>query len=757
MMPPQLLTDKEKKEMFGSVQEWAEATIRHCIELANTVYFEAQDRLTLQRYYDLYSGDLKSEEYKYVTNPFNDQYEYPAKMFNRNIIKPKIDLLLGEKMTRPFSFNVFAINKEAIEYKSELEIRAKAQQAVQELVNDIKTVFPSFEYRPSNISQSIKDYQKSGFKIGAEIMAADILEYLKYSNRFERVFEEGFLDLLITQRCIYKIEDMGGIPQIRVVNPLYCWFDLEPEGKFIHEANWVCEERWLSISQILDYFHEDLEGKDDFKRLKEVLLSDRSRDEYILQYDSLSTDVPGNYNRYFRTERNELYARIFHVEWKATKRVSMIITEHSDGYKTSEIIDTTQGTPNLAANQRIDSNKWITVVWEGTRIGPDLFVRVREKPIQFASLDNPSYKRLSYTGIPYLNKNTLPKSLVGLGEAYQVLYNVMWYRLETTIAKARGKVVLMDDAVRPKNVSQAVWDYYFDVLGIMKINSLELSERGERTNFNAFQQFDLGVSADINVYLQIMQFIVTEWEDLSGVNKQRLGAINQYETVGGTERAVNQSSLITEYLFVRSEEAEAQALQMLLHVAKYVWRDGKVSQFALGSAGAKMLNATVSDIYDTEFGVFVNSNRGEKEAMELSKQLIQTSLQSGTADLLTALEIITSKTSSEMKIKLEEFQRKMQESQQAAQQEQAKMEQAKMELDKLKVDSDILIARMNNETKLEIEKLKSKTATSNAEAQRRLELEKEEEKQLKDTKKEVGKAVKKLNEEEEETDDDGLS
>lgn len=57
-----------------------------------------------------------------MTNPFKVEDGFPASPQDFNIIRPKIDLLIGEETKRPFNFRVIRTSQEAA---SELQEQAK--------------------------------------------------------------------------------------------------------------------------------------------------------------------------------------------------------------------------------------------------------------------------------------------------------------------------------------------------------------------------------------------------------------------------------------------------------------------------------------------------------------------------------------------------------------------------------------------------------------------------------------------------------
>ena len=67
----------------------------------------------LQTYYDLYNSIFDEADFKKITNPFKVEDGFPATPQDFNIIRPKIDLLIGEETKRPMNFRVVRTSQEA--------------------------------------------------------------------------------------------------------------------------------------------------------------------------------------------------------------------------------------------------------------------------------------------------------------------------------------------------------------------------------------------------------------------------------------------------------------------------------------------------------------------------------------------------------------------------------------------------------------------------------------------------------------------
>ena len=63
---------------------------------------------------------IDDQDYKYVLKPYGKTREnFPSKLRNYPIIKPIVDLLLGEKSKRPLNYSVVVKNADSVSLKEE--------------------------------------------------------------------------------------------------------------------------------------------------------------------------------------------------------------------------------------------------------------------------------------------------------------------------------------------------------------------------------------------------------------------------------------------------------------------------------------------------------------------------------------------------------------------------------------------------------------------------------------------------------------
>ena len=685
----------------------------------------------MQTYYDLYNSIYNEKDLKYVTNPFKQQDGFPAMAQDYNIIKPKIDLLLGEETKRPFNFRVTRTSDIAT---SEMQDKTKQMLIDYIQATIMSKLGPEEQQRYQQALESgeimtpeqIQKYMSKDYKDIAEITAYHSLNYLKNKLNITHEFFKGWKDALIGGEEIYYVGVLNGQPCMQRINPLYFDYDTETSDiEFIHEAQWCCYEMIMSATEIYDRLYDKMSEK----QLNELLelMEDGAKGGINPELRKTSLDyahiklhnINGFTSNPFDGSDN---IRLWHCCWKSFKKIGFVtVIDPETGMPEEYEVDETYKETGMELNVEW---KWIIEVWEGYRYGEDGYVGIQPVDYQYVSTDNPNAQRLPYTGVIYNNTNSRPRSLVSMMKPLQYMYIVLWYRLELAMSRDKGKVVNMDITQIPKsmNIDVSKWMHYLSALGVNFINPYEEGwdipgrEGGKPSQFNQITALDLSMANTIDQYINLMDKIESMLSEISGVSKQREGAIASNELVGNVERSVVQSAHITEPWFWVHNQVKKEAIAMLLNTAKYVWKDNKTELHYILDDATRAFITLSEDFFYEDYDIFVEDTTKNQQQIEALRNLMQPAMQNG-ASLLDIAEIITMDNVTMIKGKLEEIEQKRMEQQQAMEEAQAQREQqmiqmqnevkeeelmikeAEMDLEKYKIDSDnatkITVAQLN--------------------------------------------------------------
>lgn len=718
---------RQKLPLSKKGKKWQEDCVNYIIGEGNvtsggnsTSYYGE-----LQTYYNLYNSIFDEKDFKSITNPFKVEDGFPATPHDFNIIRPKVDLLIGEETKRPLNFRVIRTSQEATSEMQEkekqmilqyIEAAITAKMSPEE-AQQFQEQLQSGEIMPP---EQIAKYMDKDYKDIVENTAYHSLTYLREKLDLDNEFIKGWKDGLISGREIYYVGVLNAEPYAERVNPICFSYDKSPDLDFIEDGSWCCRKMSMPITEVYDRYYDKLEEKD-LDKLEEMIgstpgrnLGDRSPVDMGIQlriYD----------NPIFEGSGKSL-VNVWHCCWKSFKKIFYVTTTDDAGQPQINIVDETY---QPVGNEVSVEPDWIIEVWEGYRAGSDLYFGIQPIEYQHVSIDNPNSQKLPYCGAIYSNTNSKPRSLVSILKPLQYMYIVLWYRLELAIARDKGKVVNMDITQIPKsmNISPAKWMHYLSSVGVNFINPYEEGwnipgrEGGKPAQFNQITALDLTMSNVIAEYIQLMDKIEELAGTISGITQQREGAVSASEMVGNVERSVVQSSHITEPLFWVHNQCKRRVLNMLLNTAKGAWEEtGKQKlQYIFDNGERAFLDITPKFYYE-DMDVFVSDTSKDLENIQKLQQLIQPAMQNG-ASLLEAAEILTNDNFNIIKQKLKDMQtrqeqiqqqqqeaeaqqqQQLQQMQNEAKQQELMLQEAQMDLQRYQIDQDnqtkIAVAQIN--------------------------------------------------------------
>lgn len=735
----------QKLPMSKKTQAWKEACVDYVVGAGDSGFGgNGRSRSDeMQTYYDLYNSIYNEKDLKYVTNPFKQDDGFPAMAQDYNIIKPYVDQLLGEETKRPFNFHPQRTSDIAA---SELQEKAKEMlmDYIQATIASKLSPEQAARYEQAlatgeiQTPEAIAKYLQKDYKDIAETEAYHALQFLKRKLNLTHEFYKGWKDALIGGEEIYYVGVINGDPYVERVNPMYFDYEHSLDLEFIDDAAWCRRKMIMSATEIYDRFYDKMSER----QLNELLeLIDQRPGagnnpeirKTSMDYESIKLH---KINSFTDNPFDVDHITVYHCCWKSFKKIGFVTLLNPETGEVEEF-QVDEDYKVTGTEQSVEWD-WIIEVWEGYRIGDDMYIGIQPIEYQHISADNPNSQKLPYTGVVYNNTNSKPRSLVSMMKPLQYMYIVVWYRLELALSRDKGKVAVMDITQIPKsmNIDVNKWMHYLSALGVAFINPYDEGwdipgrEGGKPSQFNQLSSWDLTMSNVIAEYIQLMQKIEDMVAKLTGITPQRQGQIAASELVSNANTAVNMSYHITEPWFWNHNQVKRRVLTMLLNTSKAAWKDNKrYLNYILDDATRAFVQLSDNFFYE-DMDIFVDDSTKNQQYIDQLKQLLQPAMQNG-ASLLDIAEIITLDNMSMIKNRLEEIEQKrmeqMQQQQQAEQQAQQQMaeqqnqlkeeelmlKEAELDLEKYKVDQDRYKAEQDNATKITVAQINSYRGAEN--------------------------------------------
>ena len=667
-------------------KKWQEECVEAFIDLSK---FGISDRRSyLKSLYDYYNGVIDEQDYKYVLKPYGKtRQNFPSKLRNYPIIKPVIDLLLGEKSKRPLNYTVTVKNADSISVKEDEKNKKLIQMA--------SRMFMQQQQQQEQPQQPGAQQQPQENPVPAQVMATfedsyvdrratsgqAALNYILQNEEIYDKFQKGFFHYLVSGEVYSHKGVRRNEVFYNIVNPIDVDYDKDPDLEFVEDGDWAMVRKYSHASSLIDAFGDILTDE-------QVLELENPRhlsaDAYLL-YRSEATGTDPN------MFRNRLVEAVT-VYWKSRKRIGFLsYPDPATGMMEEMEVDETYKLPKELKMAGASVNwEWVNEVWEGTRLDGRFYVNMNPISNQRSSLDNPSLCKLPINGRKYSDINAENISLVSLGIPLQLNYNIFKYRMELAIARSKDIIAQFDINMIPKKWDMDKFMYFVEGTGIAWV---DYNKEGIQLSPQHQSVLDMSIKT-IDQYLGLLESIVQEWEKISGVNRQRQGGIGPYEGKASSQQAIVQSSHITEDMFRKFARFEQKELQGILDYSKEAWANGKKGMYVMPDNTMAMLDIEALTHMESEYGIFVSDSGRDQDKLEQAKTLSQSMIQNG-VPASAVLDLFDTENFAGIKKKIEaaeksqqELEAKQAEAQQQAQQAEMQQKQMAAQQEGLEKDKD---------------------------------------------------------------------
>ena len=681
---------RQKLSITKKNKKWGEECVEAFIDLSSSGASHNKQKDDMKILYDYYNGVIDEADYKYVLKPYGkSRKNFPSEMRNYPIIKPIIDLLLGEKSKRPLNYTVTVQNSDSITMKEQQKQEAIAANLRQKFLQEVQAMGVDIGANMDEIPtpKHIADMFELNYVDNRAVLGQQAMNYIFQEQEVYDKIQKAWFHYLVTGECYTHRGVRNNEPYYEILNPLDVDYDLDPDLEFVEDGDWALVRKYVHASTVIDAYYESL-SEQEILELEEPRHSET--DISFLYANSSGKDE--------NTYRNRLI-EVVNVYWKSRKRLGFLTyfdpetgdfeeVEVEDGFRMPAEIKDLGGKLEF---------KWVNEVWEGTRIDGRIYVNINPILNQRLSLENPSKCKLPINGRRYSDINSRNISLVKLGIPYQLNYNIYKYRLELAIARSKDIIAQFDINMIPKKWDMDKFMYYVEGTGIAWV---DYNKEGIQLNPQHQSVLDMSIKT-INQYITLLESILVEWEKISGVSRQRQGEIGAYEGKASSQQAILQSSHITEDLFRKFERMEQRDFQALLDYSKEAWLTGKRGMFVLPDGTTDFLDINSLEYMEANFGIFVSDAGKDQEKLQNIKGLTQAMMQNG-AKPGDIAEMLDSDSFTQIKKNLKLADKANAELEQAQQQAQQEMQQQQLAAQEMQLEIDMLENEKDRQKDIEI-------------------------------------------------------
>ena len=682
---------------------------------------------------NLYNGTVDVSDMKLILNPGGlEKFFVPDAIQHYPIITPRVNVLVGEEKRRKFDWSVQITNPETlskIKKDKKKLIDAKINEMLKSTVSE-----EDMEKEMAEYSEYVNfDYQDIREK-RANLLMRRYIDKLDMKIKFQ----QGFKDALIMGEEIYMFDIVNGDVTFEKLNPLKTHTLRSGYSNKIEDSDVIVIDDFWSPGKIQDHFYNDLsdaevkkldegnyisgttnldgvsEAVDDVAGLK--ILQRESMDSYINStgiFDSINSEGK---NTYTDSHGNVRVLRMF---WRSMKCIYKVNFFDQMGKKQVKF-----RSEEYVADENMGETMekiWVPQWWKGVKIGKDTYLQIKPREIQYNKMNQPSFNSCGIVGQVYNTGDEESVTMVDRAKPFQYLYDISWYRVNEAMSKYLGSIVELDLAKVPTGWSVTKWLYFARKSGISVVDSFKEGQRGMakgklagsvgNTTGRVLEQ---RVGDFIQTHIEMMEFAKAQMDEITGVSRQRLGQVENRETVGGVERAVSQSNHITEELFTMHDFCKKRCFQILLETAKIALKGQDVKFSYIGDDMTRQLMEIPGDEFaEEEYGLSVSNDDSINRMEQKLDGMVQMGLQNQMLSFSTAIKIYNSPSVREIQRLIMKDEQSMKESQAKQAEEQNKlqkqaMEQAQMEK---QIEQNLDLEKFNREddTKRYIAELQAET------------------------------------------------
>lgn len=659
--PKQKLSYKDKD------RDWAIENVKAGVTLCD--YDPGKLRKTkaeMDINYNLVSGKFDEKDIDRSLNPLNLKgINFPARIQNYPIELTKLDVLKGEELSRPFNWYLRATNDHVVIQKEEKENT--------ELKNYIVNAFEQPEFNQSkaqNDLQKMKKYYNYDYMDEREEMGTRLLQHIWKTQKVPYITTDAFYDIVTVAEEIYACDIFHGEPYNRKVKPRYLSVFGNSDSNYIENSMIIVEDAYLSLGTVTDMFYDELD-EDQVKKFDEGVLNNRLgqnimfsgpiniTQEYIMQVDTQLVPISSKDISYYAGGFDDNgNIRVTRVVWQSKVKVGKL-SYYEDGEELFDYVSEDYK-PNELLGQKVKW-EWITEWWQGYRIGIDEFVKMERLPRLGMTFNNPSHIMPPYVGTIYTIGDKA-YSLIDRIRPYKYLYNITMTRAEMASARNKGILAELDLARIPEGWEPDIWMMYAEMNGWFVTDSFKTGNEGaamgkllNNINNRAPSTMNLDASAVIQANLEFARYIKNEINEITGISQQREGAMQNRETLGGINKALEQSSFITEPYFYIHDNTKLRLLELNLETAKHCYKSQSFSLSVMddGLIG-QVLKVNGPMMSETAYGLYMSDGKDDDELFNYIRQYAHAALQNDSIKFKDIFEVMKAKSIPAVGKKLEE-------------------------------------------------------------------------------------------------------
>lgn len=667
------------------------------IEKSNKTIAElVQEKTELQKAYNYYNGVRDAEQFRYLEENYG--IGNPTSVEFTPLIRKHIDALVGEYLGMPTLPKVTCKDTDTISKitrEKQIKIVTEVVSFLQKRLKNklLEQIQNKKDIQDVLIQQDIENLIEDlnyDFTSEYEIAAQNVIQYIMQSREtdFKNKQKRLLLDLLIAGYMCYRTKPSVSKNNVKIdiLDPRNTFFDINPESNYLKDSYRCVVRRWLTRSQILNEYGNDLSKKD----IKDI----------VDTWNDFSWDS-GSY--YVRTTGGDT------MGIRAGEEIAIVGTPNEQ-YRYRDLI------PVYEVEWLETDKHYVMQRYKTIRIGQDIHILIGKDDSVIRSVDNPNYCSLSVNGIYNANRSNQPYSLVLACANLQDKYDLLNFYRDNLIASSGTVGDIIDVSMLPKFLGVNLTDRIQKALAWKKQGAflIDSSQEGRLGNGQTapntiYNGYDDTVKVQAIQAIQLaMDSVEQTCSSITGVFKERLNGIQQRDAVTNVQTSVNNSFIISKHWYQQMDTVTEEILLDALNEAKIVFKNGITGTLILGDKQVRIFTALPEHFTMSDYDIHITSSSDMIRDTEQLKALVPELIKAGQLDAEAIIDLATTKSTTDVKIKMHKAIQKQKKENNQVQQLGQQLQQAQQQLQQMQQELQKAQQQVQqlNQQKMQLEQAK---------------------------------------------------
>lgn len=667
------------------------------IEKSNKTIAElVQEKTELQKAYNYYNGVRDAEQFRYLEENYG--IGNPTSVEFTPLIRKHIDALVGEYLGMPTLPKVTCKDTDTISKitrEKQIKIVTEVVSFLQKRLKNklLEQIQNKKDIQDVLIQQDIENLIEDlnyDFTSEYEIAAQNVIQYIMQSREtdFKNKQKRLLLDLLIAGYMCYRTKPSVSKNNVKIdiLDPRNTFFDINPESNYLKDSYRCVVRRWLTRSQILNEYGNDLSKKD----IKDI----------VDTWNDFSWDS-GSY--YVRTTGGDT------MGIRAGEEIAIVGTPNEQ-YRYRDLI------PVYEVEWLETDKHYVMQRYKTIRIGQDIHILIGKDDSVIRSVDNPNYCSLSVNGIYNANRSNQPYSLVLACANLQDKYDLLNFYRDNLIASSGTVGDIIDVSMLPKFLGVNLTDRIQKALAWKKQGAflIDSSQEGRLGNGQTapntiYNGYDDTVKVQAIQAIQLaMDSVEQTCSSITGVFKERLNGIQQRDAVTNVQTSVNNSFIISKHWYQQMDTVTEEILLDVLNEAKIVFKNGITGTLILGDKQVRIFTALPEHFTMSDYDIHITSSSDMTRDTEQLKALVPELIKAGQLDAEAIIDLATTKSTTDVKIKMHKAIQKQKKENNQVQQLGQQLQQAQQQLQQMQQELQKAQQQVQqlNQQKMQLEQAK---------------------------------------------------